>query len=103
MYPMKVSTTKKTIKCFRDSFSRFGLPRILVRDNGSQFTSYEFQRFMQGNGIKHKISVLLKPLSNRQAECYVVTLKHSLRALQKYESTTQERLNTFFAANPKGS
>ncbi|GFR12323.1 uncharacterized protein K02A2.6 [Trichonephila clavata] len=50
------------------SFARFGLPRVLVSDNGSQFTSYEFKRFMQRNGVKHKISAPFKPSSNGQAE-----------------------------------
>ncbi|GFR18921.1 uncharacterized protein K02A2.6 [Trichonephila clavata] len=53
----------------RDSFARFGLPRVLVSDNESQFTSYEFQRFMQRNGATHKISAPFKPSSNGQAEC----------------------------------
>ncbi|GFV27297.1 transposon Tf2-9 polyprotein [Trichonephila clavipes] len=85
IYPMKVTTTKKTIKCLRDSFARFGLPRVLVSNNGSQFTSYEFQRFMQGNGVKHKTSAPFKPSSNEQAERYFATLKQSLRAMRKYE------------------
>ncbi|GFY37641.1 uncharacterized protein K02A2.6 [Trichonephila inaurata madagascariensis] len=76
---MKVTTTKKTIGCFRDSFTRLGLPRVLVSDNGSQFTSYEFKRFMQGNGVKHKTSSPFKP------ERYAATLKESFRAMQKYE------------------
>ncbi|GFQ88634.1 hypothetical protein TNCT_250091 [Trichonephila clavata] len=38
VYPMKTTTTKKTIECLRDSFARFGLPRVLVSDNGLQFT-----------------------------------------------------------------
>ncbi|GFQ68708.1 uncharacterized protein K02A2.6 [Trichonephila clavata] len=83
-YPMKTTTTKKTIECLRDSFARFGLPRVLVSDNGSQFTSYEFQRFMQRNGVKHKTSAPFKPSSNGQAERYVATLKQSLRAMHKY-------------------
>ncbi|GFV56302.1 uncharacterized protein K02A2.6 [Trichonephila clavipes] len=82
---MKVTTTKKTIECLRDSFARFGLPRVLVSDNGSQFTSYEFQRFMHKNGVRHKTSAPFKPSSNGQAECYVATLKQSLRAMHKYE------------------
>ncbi|GFS64842.1 uncharacterized protein K02A2.6 [Trichonephila clavipes] len=82
---MKVTTTKKTIECLRDSFARFGLPRVLVSDNGSQFTSYEFQRFMHKNGVRHKTSVPFKPSSNGQAERYVATLKQSLRAMHKYE------------------
>ncbi|GFQ97795.1 uncharacterized protein K02A2.6 [Trichonephila clavata] len=84
VYPMKTTTTKKTIECLRDSFARFGLPRELVSDNGSQFTSYEFQRFMQRNGVKHKTSAPFKPSSNGQAERYVATLKQSLRAMHKY-------------------
>ncbi|GBN68939.1 Transposon Tf2-6 polyprotein [Araneus ventricosus] len=95
VYPMKITTTKKTIECPRDSFARFGLPRVLVSDNGSQFTSYEFQRFMQSNGIKHKTSAPFKPSSNGQAERYVATLKQSLRAMQKYEelkSRVQDRI-----------
>ncbi|GFX94046.1 uncharacterized protein K02A2.6 [Trichonephila clavipes] len=75
VYPMKVTTTKKTIECLRDSFARFVLPRVLVRDNGSQFTSYEFQRFMHKNGVRHKTSAPFKPSSNGQAERYVATLK----------------------------
>ncbi|GFU24683.1 uncharacterized protein K02A2.6 [Trichonephila clavipes] len=85
VYPMKVTTTKKTIECLRDSFARFGLPRVLVSDNGSQFTSYEFQRFMHKNGVRHKTSAPFKPSSNGQAERYVATLKQSLRAMHKYE------------------
>ncbi|GFU70342.1 uncharacterized protein K02A2.6 [Trichonephila clavipes] len=85
VYPMKVTTTKKTIECLRDSFARFGLPRVLVTDNGSQFTSYEFQRFMHKNGVRHKTSAPFKPSSNGQAERYVATLKQSLRAMHKYE------------------
>ncbi|GFX89740.1 uncharacterized protein K02A2.6 [Trichonephila clavipes] len=54
VYPMKVTATKKTIECLRDSFARFELPRILVSDNGSQFATYEFRRFMQRNGARRK-------------------------------------------------
>ncbi|GFU40668.1 uncharacterized protein K02A2.6 [Trichonephila clavipes] len=95
VYPMKVTTTKKTIECLRDSFARFGLPRVLVSDNGSQFTSYEFQRFMHKNGVRHKTSTPFKPSSNGQAERYVATSKQSLRAMHKYEGTIQQKLSTF--------
>ncbi|GFQ70138.1 uncharacterized protein K02A2.6 [Trichonephila clavata] len=97
VYPMKTTTTKKTIECLRDSFARFGLPRVLVSDNGSQFTSYEFQRFMQRNGVEHKTSAPFKPSSNGQAELYVATLKQSLRAMHKYiyDGTIQHKLSTF--------
>ncbi|GBL78741.1 Uncharacterized protein K02A2.6 [Araneus ventricosus] len=101
VYPMKVTTTKKTIEFLRDSFSRFGLPRVLVSDNGSQFTSYEFQRFMQSKGIKHKTSAPFRPSSNGQAECYVATLKQSLKVMQKYESSIQQKLSIFLLQHRK--
>ncbi|GFW56871.1 uncharacterized protein K02A2.6 [Trichonephila clavipes] len=96
VYPMKVTTTKKTIECLRDSFARFGLPRVLVSDNGSQFTSYEFQRFMHKKmELGTKLVHLSSLSSNGQAERYVATLKQSLRAMHKYEGTIQQKLSTF--------
>ncbi|GFU84197.1 uncharacterized protein K02A2.6 [Trichonephila clavipes] len=93
--PYEGNHNQKTIECLRDSFARFGLPRVLVSDNGSQFTSYEFQRFMHKNGVRHKTSAPFKPSSNGQAERYVATLKQSLRAMHKYEGTIQQKLSTF--------
>ncbi|GFU05689.1 transposon Tf2-9 polyprotein [Trichonephila clavipes] len=61
---------------------------VLVSDNGSQFTSYEFQRFMHKNGVRHKTSAPFKPSSNGQAERCVATLKQSLRAMHKYEKSS---------------
>ncbi|GFY52220.1 transposon Tf2-6 polyprotein [Trichonephila inaurata madagascariensis] len=75
VYPMKVTTTKKTIECLRGSFERLGLLRVLVSDKGSQFTSVQFQRFMQRKGVKLKASAPFKPSSSGQAKCYVATLK----------------------------
>ncbi|GFQ89717.1 uncharacterized protein K02A2.6 [Trichonephila clavata] len=92
---MKTTTTKKTIECLRDTFARFGLPRVLVSDNGSQFTSYEFQRFMQRNGVKHKTSASFKPSSNGQAERYVATLK------QKFDVGDRVAVRVYRAANTR--
>ncbi|GFQ84609.1 uncharacterized protein K02A2.6 [Trichonephila clavata] len=98
---MKVTTTKKTIECLLDSFARFGLPRVLVSDNGSQFTSYEFQRFMQRNGVKRKTSAPFKSSGNGQAERYVATLKQS--SMHKYDGTMQQKLSTFLMQYRKAS
>lgn len=95
VYPMKSTTSYKTIDCLRDCFSRFGLPIVLVSDNGSQFTSYEFQKFMLANGIKHKTCAPFKPSSNGQAERYVYTVKQALRTMQKYEGSVTQKLSTF--------
>ncbi|KAG8196623.1 hypothetical protein JTE90_014180 [Oedothorax gibbosus] len=70
VYPMKSTTTFKTIESLRDCFARFGLPVTLVSDNGPQFTSHEFKTFMNSNGIKHKTTAPFKPSSNGQAELH---------------------------------
>lgn len=95
VYTMKVTTASKTIECLRDCFSRFGLPVVLVSDNGPQFTSLEFRKFLNKNGIKHKTCAPFKPSTNGQAERYVYTLKQSLRAMQRYPGTIQQKVLTF--------
>ena len=72
--------TEPTIDICKEIFSRFGLPNIVVSDNGPTFTSQLFQQFLRTYGITHKTSAPFHPASNGQAERYVQTIK---RALQK--------------------
>lgn len=46
IYPVKSATPQATIKKLRQSFSVFGLPKMLVSDNGTCFTSAEFETFI---------------------------------------------------------
>ena len=50
---VKMSTTsaKATVTTLRDIFSRHGLPRIIVSDNGPQFTVTELEQYCTSNGI----------------------------------------------------
>ncbi len=50
---MDSTTSTKTIQVLKTLFSRYGLPEVLVIDNGPQFTSEEFQTFLKVNGVKH--------------------------------------------------
>ena len=47
------ATAQATIECLRMIFARFGLPEVMVTDNGTCFTSSEFQVFEQCNNIRH--------------------------------------------------
>jgi len=47
------ATTASTTGHLRSLFAIHGLPEMIVRDNGSVFTSVEFQDFCSKNGIKH--------------------------------------------------
>ena len=68
------TTSAKTITVLREMFAHNGLPKQLVSDNGPQFCSVEFQKFLTTNGIVHIRTALYHPASNGQS------LKQSLRA-----------------------
>ena len=93
--PMQHSTTYKTIEALRNLFSSYGLPQQIVSDNGPQFTSFEFAEFMKENGIKHIRCSLYYPSSNGEAERYVQTFKHSLRAGKSDIGTLKQKLCRF--------
>ena len=69
-----------TTEALRTLFGRYGLPKQLISDNGSQFISSEFVHFLRSNGVKHIRSAPYHPSSNGQAERFVQTLKRSLKA-----------------------
>eukprot|EP00731_Ephydatia_muelleri_P021513 Em0014g104a len=61
-------TTLSTIKSLREIFSRFGVPKIFVSDNGTQFASKEFEAFCYSNNIIYAKSTPYHPKTNRLAE-----------------------------------
>ena len=60
------ATTASTLLKLRQTFETHGLPCTLVSDNGTAFTSQEFQT-CKINGIKHTRSALCHPASNELA------------------------------------
>ena len=87
----------------RDSFSRFGIPRTVVTDNGPAFASEEFSKFMQDNGVWHIKTAPYHPESNGLAERAVGIIKQRLR---KESGTLQERLASVLLAyriTPQGT
>ena len=78
-FPTEGSTSSKVIDLSRTLFSQFGLPEILVTDNGPGFVSEEFETFLSRNGIKHITSAPFHPATNGLAERAVQIVKKGLK------------------------
>ena len=66
------------IKHLKDIFTEIGIPKTIVSDGGTQFTSKEFQDFTKTWGIHHRVTSPTNAQSNGQAERFVQTIKNSL-------------------------
>ncbi|XP_062380634.1 uncharacterized protein K02A2.6-like [Sardina pilchardus] len=82
VYPTNSSTSQITIEKLRHCFAAQGLPQIVVSDNGSCFTSSDFDQFMTQNGIQHITSAPFHPSSNGLAERAVQTFKEGVKKLR---------------------
>ena len=65
-------------KYLKDIFTEIGIPRCIVSDGGTQFTSQEFQDFTKTWGIHHRVTSPTNAQSNGQTEHFVQTIKNSL-------------------------
>ena len=73
------ATSMSTIEKMRFTFATHGLPEMLVTDNGTAFTSREFEVFLQKNGIRHVKSAPYHPVTNGLAERAVQTFKAAMK------------------------
>lgn len=73
--PLKKTATADVISKLEPIFARFGIPDVIRSDNGPQFASHEFKRFLSKHDIKHVTSSPYYPQSNGQAERTVQTAK----------------------------
>ena len=83
---MSSITATQTFEKLRIVFANHGLPRLprkVVTDNGSSFTSDEFRTFMSRNGIVHVTTAPYHPSSNGLAERAVQTVKRTAEPLSK--------------------
>ena len=66
--PVRHATSQSTIDKLRTIFATHGIPEMLVSDNGTPFTSAEFQEFVNRNAIQHVQTSPYHPASNGLAE-----------------------------------
>ena len=82
MKPSQLRTSPSsdvTIELLRPVFAQFGIPETVVSDNGSCFTSEDFQHFLKSNGIKQITSAPYHPATNGLAEKAVQIVKKGLK------------------------
>ena len=75
---LSATTSADVIHHMKSFFSRHGIPKSILTDNGSEFTSYSFAQFFEVWKINHKTSSPLYPQSNGLAEKTVQTAKRLL-------------------------
>ncbi|UYV74954.1 K02A2.6-like, partial [Cordylochernes scorpioides] len=73
------TTSEYIIECCKRQFSRYGIPQIIVSDNGRQFTSTEFQKFGKEWQFQHSTSSPLHSQGNGKAEAAVKIAKNLLK------------------------
>ena len=90
---VNTASTQNTIEHLHSMFSRFGLPQVMVTDNGTCFTSYEFKEFARLNHICHLTTAPYHPSSNGLAERAVQTFKLGMK--KQTNGTIQTKLSRF--------
>ena len=77
--PVSAATSTVTIEKLRAIFATHGLPERIVTDNGTVFTSEEFESFLLSNGVAHTGTAPYHPASNGLAERVVQTFKQGVK------------------------
>ena len=78
--PLGSITQEQVIKfIWKNLICRFGLPRSIVTDNGTQFTGGLTEDFLSKYHIQHKLSSVSHPQTNGQAEVTNRTIIQSIK------------------------
>ncbi|CAK9296501.1 unnamed protein product [Gordionus sp. m RMFG-2023] len=72
---MRDITTESTIKELLKIISLFGIPNMIVSDNGTNFTSSLFKKFCNDHGIDHIFTAPHHQQSNGQCERMIRSMK----------------------------
>ncbi|XP_057730621.1 uncharacterized protein LOC130945952 [Arachis stenosperma] len=65
-WPSMMADSKEFVK--KCVITRFGIPEVIISDNGTQFTDKKFTEFLNGLGIRQRFSSVEHPRTNGQVE-----------------------------------
>ncbi|CAA0822343.1 Unknown protein, partial [Striga hermonthica] len=84
--PLAKITEEKMIQfLFNNVCCRFGIPKVLISDNGTQFQGKQIQTWCLDIGIKQRFASVAHPQTNGQAEVTILGIKKNPFWLQKEE------------------
>ena len=92
---MKSTTTDKIIASLKRMFLTHGLPISVTTDNGPQFISDEFRKFMENEGIHHRHTTPLWPQANGEIERQNRSLLKRIRIAQIENKDWKEELGAY--------
>ncbi|BES93435.1 Hypothetical Protein NTJ_06246 [Nesidiocoris tenuis] len=98
VHPVRNMTSATTIELLKRFFTDFGLPHVIVSDNGTQFKSSEFRNFCESLGIIQKLTAPYHPATNGLAERGVQSLKASIRSSVNEGSNVQDAVLKFLTS-----
>nr|KYP58899.1 Transposon Ty3-I Gag-Pol polyprotein [Cajanus cajan] len=79
---VKKADAKTVIKFLKkNTFCRFGLPRVLISDGGSHFCNAQLQKVLEHYNVRHKVVTPYHPQTNGQAKVSNRELKRILEKI----------------------
>ena len=78
-------SSQTIINAFRKVFARFGLPRELVTDNGTQFVSREIETFLREISVNHRTVALYAPQQNGLVERFNRVLSEKIKEASRFK------------------
>ena len=92
---LRNTTATSTIAILRELFAKYGMPVHCASDNGPQFCSEKFTRFLKKNGVKHIRVAPYHAASNSLAERMVQSFKNHMKACKGSKLSIQQRIEKF--------
>jgi len=94
--PIEKITAKNVLRFFkRNILARFGVPALVISDNGTQFTDQKFQGYLRNIGIKQSFTSVEHPQANGLAEAANrLILQGIRRRLDTTKTSWAEELHT---------
>lgn len=83
VYVLSRATSAEVIAVTKDAFARHGIPKMVISDNGPQYSSKQYRQFAREWEFEHRTSSPRYPRSNGLAESTVKTIKNLIKKCQQ--------------------